>query len=69
MDYVIRAQAMGMVMGLVDEEDNWDGPKYVAEHVYGIEYMVGSQLINNMTGWNGQKAFDLMLLSLPKKVR
>ena len=69
MDYVIQAQAMGMVMGLVDEEDNRDGPKYVAEHVYGIEYMVGSQLINNMTGWNRQKAFDLMLLSLPKKAR
>ena len=66
-DYVIQAQAIGMVMGLVDEEDNWDGPKYVAEHVYGIEYIVGSQLINDMTGWNGQKAFDLMSLSLPKK--
>jgi len=58
---------MTMVMGLVDEEDGWDGPKYAAEHVYGIEYMVGSQLINDMTGWSGQKAFDLMSLSLPKE--
>jgi len=66
-DYIIQGQVMTMVMGLVDEEDGWDGPKYVAEHVYGIEYMVGSQLINDMTGWDGRKAFDLMSLALPKE--
>ena len=66
-DYIIQGHVMTMVMGLVDEEDGWDGPKYVAEHVYGIEYMVGSQLINDITGWDGQKAFDLMSLSLPKE--
>jgi hypothetical protein len=65
-DYIIQGQAMTLVMGLVDKEDDWDGPKYVAEHVYGIEYMEGSQLINDMTGWDGKKAFDLMSLSLPK---
>lgn len=65
-DYIIQGQAMTLVMGLIDEEDDWDGPKYVAEHVYGIEYMVGSQLINDMTEWDGKKAFDLMSLSLPK---
>lgn len=66
-DYIIQGQVMTMVMGLVDEEDSWDGPKYVAEHVYGIEFMVGSQLINDITGWDGgQKAFNLMSLSLPK---
>jgi hypothetical protein len=66
-DYVVQAQVMSLVMGLVDEEGGWDGPKYVAEHVYGIEYMVGSQLINVMTGWDGKKAFNLMSLSLPKE--
>lgn len=66
-DYIIQGQVMTMVMGLIDEEDGWDGPKYVAEHVYGIEYMVGSQLINDITGWDGQKAFNLMSLSLPKE--
>jgi len=66
-DYIIQGQAMTLVMGLVDEEDDWDGPKYVAEHVYGIEYMEGSQLINDMTGWDGKKAFDLVSLSLPKE--
>ncbi|TKA79843.1 hypothetical protein B0A55_02776 [Friedmanniomyces simplex] len=64
-DYIIQAQAMTMVMGLVDEEDDWNGPEYVAKHVYAIEYMVGSQLINEFTEWKGQRAFDLMSLHLP----
>jgi hypothetical protein len=29
--------------------------------------MVGSQLINELTAWDGQKAFKLMSLSLPKE--
>ncbi|KAF1351085.1 hypothetical protein BDV97DRAFT_294699 [Delphinella strobiligena] len=66
-DYIAQGQALTMVMGLIDEEDGWDGPKYVAEHVYGIDYMVGSQLINEITSWDGQKAFDLMSLSLPRE--
>lgn len=65
-DYIIQGQVMTMVMGLVDEEDGWNGPKYVAEHVYAIEYMVGSQLINEFTVWDGKKAFQLMSLPLPK---
>ena len=52
-DFIIQAQVMSMVMGLVDDEDGWDGPEYVAKHVYAIECMVGSQLINEMTVWNG----------------
>jgi hypothetical protein len=66
-DYIAQGQAMTMVMGLIDDEDSWNGPKYVAEHVYAIDYMVGSQLINEITGWDGRKAFDLMSLSLPEE--
>ena len=66
-DYIIQGQVMSMVMGLVDDEDSWDGPEYVAKHVYAIDFIVGSQLINEMTAWNGRKAFDLMSLSLPKE--
>ena len=66
-DYIIQSHAMSLVMGLVDEEDDWNGPKYAAEHVYAIEFVEGSQLINDMTGWDGKKAFDLMSLSLPNE--
>jgi len=65
-DYIIQAQVMALVMGLVDDEDGWDGPRYTAEHIYMMEYMVGSQLINEFTAWDGHKAFRLMSLSLPK---
>lgn len=65
-DYIIQGQVMTMVMGLVDEEGGWDGPQYVADHVYGIEFMEGSQLINELTEWDGQKAFDLMSLPMPR---
>uniref|UniRef100_A0A093XJJ6 Capsule polysaccharide biosynthesis protein n=1 Tax=Talaromyces marneffei PM1 TaxID=1077442 RepID=A0A093XJJ6_TALMA len=65
-DYIIQGQVLTMVMGLIDDEDGWDGPQYVADHVYGIEFMEGSQLINELTQWDGQKAFDLMSLALPK---
>ncbi|KAK1139701.1 hypothetical protein N8T08_000508 [Aspergillus melleus] len=66
-DYIIQGQIMSLVMGLVDEEEKWNGPEYVARHIFGIEYMVGSQLINDMTAWNGAKAFELMSLPMPQK--
>ncbi|KAK1815563.1 hypothetical protein LTR12_010028 [Friedmanniomyces endolithicus] len=65
MDYIVQGTAMTLVMGLIDEQDSWNGPEYVAKHIYAIEYMVGSQLINEYTAWNGQRAFDLMSLPLP----
>jgi len=64
-DYIIQGQAIRMAMGSVDEEAGWDGPAYVQRHVYAMEYMVGSQLINELTAWDGKRAFELMSLRLP----
>jgi hypothetical protein len=66
-DYIIQGQTITMVMGLVDKEGGWNGPKYVAEHIFAIDYMVGSQLINEMTAWDGPEAFRLMSLQIPKE--
>lgn len=66
-DYIIQGQVMSLVMGLVDEEGGWNGPEYVAKHIFGIDYMVGSQLINDLTAWNGVRAFELMSLRLPQE--
>ncbi|KUI58999.1 hypothetical protein VP1G_06227 [Cytospora mali] len=66
-DYIIQGQAARMTMGTVDEDDDWNGPAYVAKHVYAIEFMVGSQLINEMTAWDGPRAFELMSLRLPRE--
>lgn len=64
-DYIIQGQVISLVMGLVDVEGGWNGPEYSAKHIYAMDYMVGSQLINDMTGWDGPKAFELMSLPLP----
>ena len=56
-----------MVVGLVDEEADWNGPEHIAKHIYAIDYMVGSQLINLRMIWNGLRVFDLMSLSLPQE--
>lgn len=64
-DYIIQGQVITMVMSLVDAETGWNGPKYVSKHVYAPDYMEGSQLINELTAWDGPKAFKLMSLSLP----
>ncbi|CAG8937254.1 unnamed protein product [Penicillium salamii] len=66
-DYIIQGQVASAVMGLVDAEENWNGPAYCLEHFYAIEFMEGSQLINELTAWNGQEAFDLLSLPMPKK--
>ncbi|KAF7712587.1 Capsule polysaccharide biosynthesis protein [Penicillium ucsense] len=64
-DYITQGQVISLVLGLVDEEGGWNGPEYAAQNIYAMDYMVGSQLINEMTAWNGPRAFELMSLSLP----
>ncbi|CAI7615842.1 unnamed protein product [Penicillium bialowiezense] len=66
-DYIIQGQVATAVMGLVDSEDNWDGPAYCVKHFYAVEFMEGSQLINELTAWNGQEAFDLLSLPMPNE--
>jgi hypothetical protein len=65
-DYIIQGQALTKAMSTVDPRDDWNGPEYVAEHVYAIEFMVGSQLINDLTSWDGSLAFALMSLPIPR---
>ena len=64
-DYMIQGLVTMMVMGLVDEEGGWNGPDYVAEHVYVIDYRVGCALYNEMTDGNGTRQFELMSSRLP----
>ncbi|KAI0599181.1 capsule polysaccharide biosynthesis protein [Biscogniauxia sp. FL1348] len=65
-DYIVQGQALSLAMGLVDDEDGWDGPRYCADRVYAIDHLVGSQLVNELTAWDGRRAFDLMSLPLPR---
>ncbi|PHH77118.1 hypothetical protein CDD82_3665 [Ophiocordyceps australis] len=66
-DYIAQGQVMRMVLGVVDDQDDWNGPHYVAHHICGLEYMSNSQLINDMTAWNGPRQFELLSLPLPQE--
>ncbi|KAL8668390.1 MAG: hypothetical protein Q9168_006981 [Polycauliona sp. 1 TL-2023] len=66
-DYVIQSQVITMVMGLVDEADGWDGPRYVADHVYALDFMNDAFLVDVLTAWAARKAFHLLSLPLPGK--
>jgi hypothetical protein len=65
-DYIIQGQALTKVMSTLDPRDGWNGPEYVTKHVYAIEFMVGAQLINDLTSWDGSLAFALMSLQIPQ---
>ncbi|KAF6805070.1 capsule polysaccharide biosynthesis protein [Colletotrichum sojae] len=65
-DYITQGQVITMVMSIVDDERDWNGPAYTTEKIFAPDYMVGSQLINEYTSWNGVKAFELMSQSLPE---
>jgi len=58
---------MGSAQGWVDEEDGWDGPKYVREKCWLLSMMDGAFAHEQMTGWSGQRQFDLLSLRLPKE--
>ncbi|EGX88950.1 capsule polysaccharide biosynthesis protein, putative [Cordyceps militaris CM01] len=64
-DYLFQGQAINMVMGTVDEELGWDGPRYGREHVFAVDFLTGSQLINQLTRWDGARQFALLSLRLP----
>lgn len=66
-DYITQGQCMIMAMSTIDDEDDWNGPKYVVEHCFIMDFMLHSQLINEYTAWNGPRAFELMSLPLPKE--
>jgi hypothetical protein len=56
-----------MAVGLVDEAEGWNGLDYVKNHVYGIDFMSGSQLINDLTSWNMKAQFKLMSQKTPER--
>jgi hypothetical protein len=64
-DYAIQIQCMGSAQRWVDEEDNWDGPKYVREHCWLYSMMDGAFAHEQITGWSGQRQFDLLKQKLP----
>ena len=65
-DYAIQIQCMGSAQAWLDEENGWDGPKYVREKCWLVNMMDGAYVHEQMTGWSGQRQFDLLNLPLPR---
>jgi hypothetical protein len=65
-DYAIQIQCMGSAQAWLDEENGWDGPKYAREKCWLVSMMDGAFAHEQMTGWSGQRQFDLLKLALPK---
>jgi len=65
-DYIIQQRVITLVLGLDDPspEDSWNGPQYAQDQVFAMPFMVGAQLINDMTQWDGCRAFELMSLPM-----
>lgn len=64
-DYLCQGQTLNMVLGTIDAEDDWNGPQYGKNHVFAINFLTGSQLINDLTAWDGSRQFELLSLPLP----
>jgi hypothetical protein len=66
-DYAIQIQCMGSAQRWKDEEDGWDGPKYVREHCWLYTMVDGSYAHEQMTNWSGQRQWDLLKQKVPQE--
>jgi hypothetical protein len=65
-DYAIQIQCMGSAQRWLDEEDDWDGPRYVREHCWLYSMMNGAFVLEQLTNWSGQRQLDLLKQKLPQ---
>jgi hypothetical protein len=64
-DYAIQIQCMGAAEHWLDEEDGWDGPRYVREKCWLYSMMDRAYVQEQITGWNGQRQWELLRQRLP----
>lgn len=64
-DYAIQIQAMGSAQRWLDTEDGWDGPQYVRDHCWLYDMLEMTYVSEQLTGWNGRRAHELLSLNLP----
>jgi hypothetical protein len=65
-DYAIQIQCMGSAQRWLDEEDGWDGPKYVREHCWLYSMMAGAFAHEQVTSWSGERQWELLKQKLPQ---
>ncbi|OAL49037.1 hypothetical protein IQ07DRAFT_588403 [Pyrenochaeta sp. DS3sAY3a] len=65
-DYAAQIQCMGSAQAWVDDEDGWDGPKYVREKCWLQSMMTGAFAHEQMTSWSGIRQWELLNLEIAK---
>lgn len=66
-DYAIQIQCMGSAQRWLDEEDGWDGPKYVREKCWLLNMIEGVYVHEQATSWSGERSWVLLKTPLPKE--
>lgn len=64
-DYAIQIQCISAAQGWSDVEEGWNGPQYVKEKCWLLNMVDSAFMHDQLTGWNGQRQFDLLRLKLP----
>lgn len=66
-DYAIQIQAMGAAQRWQDPSPSspWDGPRYVREKCWLYNMVESAYVSEQLCGWSGRRAFDLLSLSMP----
>ena len=64
-DYAVQIQCLGAAQRWLDEEDGWDGPKYVRENCWLYSMIDRAYVHEQMTSWTSKKQHELFQLSLP----
>ncbi|KAF2021442.1 hypothetical protein BU24DRAFT_417095 [Aaosphaeria arxii CBS 175.79] len=65
-DYAIQIQCMGSAQRWLDEDEGWDGPKYVREKCWLLSMIDAVYVHEQATSWNGKRCWDLLNQSLPE---
>ncbi len=67
-DYAIQIEAMRAAQQSVSPSEGWDGPRYVREQAWLFGMLDGANTPEQLTGWNGNRLFELLSLEMPQRL-
>ncbi|KAL1602403.1 hypothetical protein SLS60_005819 [Paraconiothyrium brasiliense] len=64
-DYAVQIQCLGAAQRWLDEQDGWNGPKYVREKCWLYSMISHTYVHETLTNWTSKKQHELFALPLP----
>ena len=64
-DYAVQIQCLGAAQRWLDEQDNWDGPRYVREKCWFYSMIEHTYMHEQTTNWTSKRQHELFSLQLP----